>query len=204
MRFLSRASWITVLLTCSLSEAVLYYPAGISVLNSAALVDAHTGEAVWKELHARGEGCTSLMGPNCFYTAQSAAPLTPDSSTERMQESSGLSLGDHAAQEHPEAMQCGVGIMAQYLQASQSQLGAVHGHAETLSDHWQRIGAARDGKLDDVVHVKIRPDLHEGEEQAKMGGEQSCLSSSSDKVAEAQSKSVCSLDDTEDEQHMAI
>lgn len=177
-----------------------------------------------------------------------------------MQESSGLSLGDHAAQEHPEAMQCGVGIMAQYLQASQSQLGAVHGHAETLSDHWQRIGAARDGKLDDVVHVKvgkggsvrsvyesseslstsscaqaessagddstresmelaigaaisgicqleilqIRPDLHEGEEQAKMGGEQSCLSSSSDKVAEAQSKSVCSLDDTEDEQHMAI
>ncbi len=85
-----------------------------------------------------------------------AVPIIPDSSTTRTQESSGLSSGDHSAQGHPEeALQYDVGIMAQYLQASQSQLGAVHGHSETLSEHWQRVGAAQEGKLDDVVHVKV-------------------------------------------------
>ena len=230
MRFLRRASWFTVLLTLSLSEAKLYYPAGqrtlfsyatervfcsstrlsvtgflsgsalqiecpfsgIGVLISEALVDANFGDVAWKGVLPREERCTSLMGPSCFYTGNSgvaclilcgcwdasraftnlpqssdlryltqymlpaAAPFKPESRSKRTQESSGLSLGDHPAQEHPEeALQCDVGIMAQYLQASQSQLGAVHGHSETLSEHWQQIGAAREGKLDDVVHVKV-------------------------------------------------
>ena len=45
--------------------------------------------------------------------------------------------------------------MAQYLEASQSLLGAAQGHSDTISEQWQRIGAAREGKLDDVVHVKV-------------------------------------------------
>lgn len=49
------------------------------------------------------------------------------------------------------------GIMEQYMEASQQQLGAVHGNAESSrsSGHWQHIGAAKEGKLDDVVHVQV-------------------------------------------------
>ena len=43
------------------------------------------------------------------------------------------------------------------MEASRQQLGAVHGNAESSksSQHWQHIGAAREGKLDDVVHVQV-------------------------------------------------
>lgn len=72
-----------------------------------------------------------------------------------MQEYTSPPLG-HIGREHTEGvLQRDVGIMAQYLQASQSLLGAVHGHSDTLSEHWQQVGAAREGRLDDVVHVKV-------------------------------------------------
>lgn len=45
--------------------------------------------------------------------------------------------------------------MQQYMEASQQQLGAVHGNAGSSSERWQHIGAAREGKLDDVVHVQV-------------------------------------------------
>ena len=51
--------------------------------------------------------------------------------------------------------QAGDGIMAQYLAASQDQLGAVHGHSDPIGKHWQRIGASSEGKLDDVVYVRV-------------------------------------------------
>ncbi len=57
--------------------------------------------------------------------------------------------------EETAAIQQSTGIMAQYLEASHSQLGAVHRHSDSLSTHWQRVGAARDGKLDDVVYVRV-------------------------------------------------
>lgn len=41
------------------------------MLNSEALVDAHFGDAAWKEVLPREERCTSLMGPSCFYRADS-------------------------------------------------------------------------------------------------------------------------------------
>ena len=47
------------------------------------------------------------------------------------------------------------GIMAQYLAASQDQLGAVHGRSDPLEKRWQRIGASSEGKLDDVVYVRV-------------------------------------------------
>lgn len=57
--------------------------------------------------------------------------------------------------ERTAAMQQSTGIMAQYLEASQRQLGAVHGHSTSLSKQWQQIGAAREGKLDDVAYIRV-------------------------------------------------
>lgn len=51
--------------------------------------------------------------------------------------------------------QGGNGIMAQYLAASQDQLRAVHGRSDPVGKHWQRIGASSEGKLDDVVYVRV-------------------------------------------------
>ena len=51
--------------------------------------------------------------------------------------------------------QGGNGIMAQYLAAGQDQLGAVHGRSDPVEKHWQRIGASSEGKLDDVVYVRV-------------------------------------------------
>ena len=51
--------------------------------------------------------------------------------------------------------QGGNGIMAQYLAASQDQLGAVHGRSDPGGKRWQRIGASSEGKLDDVVYVRV-------------------------------------------------
>ena len=45
--------------------------------------------------------------------------------------------------------------MAQYLAASQDQLGAVHGHLGSVGKRWQRIGASSEKKLDDVVYVQV-------------------------------------------------
>jgi hypothetical protein len=45
------------------------------------------------------------------------------------------------------------------MEASQQQLGAIHGMAESASQRWQRIGAAKEGKLDDVVHVREGRDV---------------------------------------------
>ena len=45
--------------------------------------------------------------------------------------------------------------MAQYLAASQDQLGAVHGEPDPVGERWQRIGASSEGKLDDVVYVRV-------------------------------------------------
>jgi hypothetical protein len=65
------------------------------------------------------------------------------------------------ARENERAASSG-GIMEQYMEASRQQLGAVHGNAKSSrsSQHWQRIGAAREGKLDDVVHVQVGRSVH--------------------------------------------
>ena len=84
-----------------------------------------------------------------------APPDAQDSSTAEMQECSSPPLG-HPGRERTEGvLQWDVGIMAEYLHASQSQLGAVHGHSGAISEQWQQVGAAREGGLDDVVHVKV-------------------------------------------------
>lgn len=81
-------------------------------------------------------------------------PVAPESVITGMHQCSGPPL-DHPGRKHTGASLEDAGIMGQYLEASQSLLGAVHGHSDTVSEHWQRVGSARDGRLDDVVHVRV-------------------------------------------------
>lgn len=49
----------------------------------------------------------------------------------------------------------GGGIMAQYLEASQGRLGAIHGQSHFVNEQLQRVGAASAGGLDDVMYVRV-------------------------------------------------
>ena len=90
------------------------------------------------------------------------------------------------ARENERAASSG-GIMEQYMEASQQQLGAVHGNAGSSrsSEHWRHIGAARKGKLDDVVHVQVGRSVQSVYEEQRHG---------TDVSDDADSEQVCQND----------